>query len=227
MRILSHGEVNSQLNNRIFPVLLVTTGQQLGAEPVAWWNWWQRYNENYTGKTKPVYAYKYTDARYHDFTPAPIVSHSCFPRGTMVWSETGRRPIESIEIGDCVLAQDPDTGEMAYKVVLDTTVRPASPVMRLVLGTEELSMTLGHPLWAVGKGWQMSKQLSLGDALHTLHGSAVIDRIEKVDEQEAFNLVVADFNTYFVGKSGVLAHDNTPRRPTRVLVPGLLPEEPN
>jgi hypothetical protein len=32
---------------------------------------------------------------------------------------------------------------------------------------------------------------------------------------------VADFNTYFVGESGVLVHDNTPRTPTRAVLPGL------
>jgi len=45
--------------------------------------------------------------------------------------------------------------------------------------------------------------------------------IESTDEAEAYNLIVADFNTYFVGKGGILVHDNTPRRPTRATVPGL------
>ena len=39
---------------------------------------------------------------------------------------------------------------------------------------------------------------------------------------ETYNLVVADFNTYFVGESGILVHDNTPRKPTRAVVPGML-----
>ena len=38
---------------------------------------------------------------------------------------------------------------------------------------------------------------------------------------ETYNLVIADFNTYFVGESGILVHDNTARRPTQAVVPGL------
>jgi hypothetical protein len=40
-------------------------------------------------------------------------------------------------------------------------------------------------------------------------------------EKEAHNLVVGDFNTYFVGDHGFLVHDNTYRRPTTALLPGL------
>ena len=39
--------------------------------------------------------------------------------------------------------------------------------------------------------------------------------------QKAHNLVVADFNTYFVGQRKILVHDVTPRRPTTSIVPGL------
>jgi hypothetical protein len=45
--------------------------------------------------------------------------------------------------------------------------------------------------------------------------------VKPFGQEEAYNLVVADFNTYFVGETGVLVHDNTPRTPTRATVPGL------
>jgi len=38
----------------------------------------------------------------------------------------------------------------------------------------------------------------------------------------AFNLVVADFDTYFVGEAGILVHDNMYRTPAQVATPGLL-----
>ena len=38
----------------------------------------------------------------------------------------------------------------------------------------------------------------------------------------AYNLIVADFNTYCVGEHLLLVHDNTPRRPPAVDVPALL-----
>jgi hypothetical protein len=52
-----------------------------------------------------------------------------------------------------------------------------------------------------------------------------LDRIAETESVETFNLVVAYFNTYFVGESGVLVHDITPRRSTAAVVPGLLPAE--
>ena len=61
----------------------------------------------------------------------------------------------------------------------------------------------------------------------TLSGGATIAGIEKVKPgdpatEPAFNLIVADFSTYFVGKQGILVHDNTPRKPTSALLPGFV-----
>ena len=39
-----------------------------------------------------------------------------------------------------------------------------------------------------------------------------------------YNLVVADFHTYFVGHSKILSHDNTVRDATDAVVPGLVEE---
>ena len=39
-----------------------------------------------------------------------------------------------------------------------------------------------------------------------------------------YNLVVDRFQTYFVGQDRLLCHDNSERRPTNALVPGLLKE---
>ena len=37
----------------------------------------------------------------------------------------------------------------------------------------------------------------------------------------AYNLIVADFDSYFVGDAAILVHDNTPRQPTAAVLPGL------
>jgi hypothetical protein len=91
----------------------------------------------------------------------------------------------------------------------------------LVLGGEKLSATKGHPFWVAGVGWRMTKELQDGAVLHGIHGPVRVDGVESGEEAEAFNLVVADFDTYFVGESGVLVHDNTPRQPTKATVPGV------
>ena len=81
--------------------------------------------------------YETSDDTYAQYTPPPIPPNAeCFAAGTLVWTKTGQRPIESLEIGDLVLAQNVDTGELAYKPVIGRTVRPPK---RLVT-PESLSM---------------------------------------------------------------------------------------
>jgi len=66
-------------------------------------------------------------------------------------------------------------------------------------------------------------ELKTDDRLHSLNGSLSIDNIEELPEpQQAYNLVVQDFNSYFVGKTGILVHDNEFRKPTHATVPGLV-----
>jgi hypothetical protein len=53
-------------------------------------------------------------------------------------------------------------------------------------------------------------------------GTVRIENVTPAGEDKAYNLVVDDFNTYFVGSSGLLVHDNEFRKPTRAIVPGLI-----
>jgi hypothetical protein len=93
--------------------------------------------------------------------------------------------------------------------------------MNLALEGENVLATRGHPFWVVGTGWRMAKELGDAAVLHAVTGSTRVSAVEEAGDAEAYNLVVADFNTYFVGESGLLVHDNTPRQPTRAALPGL------
>ena len=208
-----------QNNRRIVDVLTQVTGQQLPASPQEWWQWWQEYNQvHYPKPTYQLYSY----------TVQPYISRavgvSCFLKGTVVWTEQGLRPIESIQPGDRVLSQHPNTGELTFKLVTATTLRPPSEASNLKVLGESITTTLGHPLWVTGQGWEMAKNLKSGDQLHGVHGILVVSTIDPLPHKiEAHNLVVEDFGTYFVGNCGVLVHDNTYRQPTRAVVPGLVP----
>jgi hypothetical protein len=215
-------------NERIIPILQATTGQELGNDPRAWWNWWDQHNEYYSERENPLYDYWYCNVGTYYYAqpsyavePPPPGTYSCFAKGTPVWTKTGPRPIESLRIGDMVLSQNADTGELAYKPVMGTTIRPPSSMITVRIGKEQIFTTLGHPFWVAGTGWQMAKELSAGALLHGVKEPARITAAEPAAAAEAYNLVVADFATYFVGDSGILVHDNTPRRPTQAIVPGL------
>jgi hypothetical protein len=66
----------------------------------------------------------------------------------------------------------------------------------------------------------MAKELGDSASLHGVNGGTRVRGVEEAKNAEAYNLVVADFSTYFVGETGVLVHDNTFRKPTQAIVPG-------
>jgi Pretoxin HINT domain len=224
-QVLNANRRTEAINSRILPVLSGATGEKFGDNPRAWWEWWYDHNEYYTSDERPVERQYYSDydTVYYPPEPPPAMGgHSCFPKGTPVWTKTGQQPIESLELGDLVLAQNVDTGELAYQPVVRRTVRPPSPISKLSFGDEQLQVTGSHPMWVSGVGWRMAKELGDGTILHALTGAMRVSAVEQAGEAEAYNLSVANFNTYFVGETGVLVHDVTHRRPTRATNPGVV-----
>ena len=204
-------------------------------DPKRWWQWWYDYNEQYVSGNKPYYGYDYNwstttayDGRYTPSRDRQIVQDwytpcvSCFVKGTPVWTLSGAKPIEQIKIGDRVLSQHPQTGELTYKGIVATTLRPPSEMLTIRAGKTSVTTTLGHPFFVVGKGWRMAKQLKEDDWIAGQGKTLKIRRIEKAEPVEAFNLMVADFGTYFVGEDRIYVHDNSPLPPTRLEMPGLL-----
>jgi hypothetical protein len=233
LRVRRTNQVTETNNAVIMRVLSGTTGKK-HSTPTDWWTWWRDHNEYYASEEQPVYRQHDSDTdhfyygapsydvRYPPPPPLPPGKYSCFAKGTLVWTKTGQRPIETLELGDQVLSQNVDTGELTYKPVIGRTLRPPSEILKLSIGSDQIRTTRGHPLWVSGIGWRMAKELEDGAVLHGVTGPVSVTSVESSGEDEAFNLVVADFNTYFVGDSGVLVHDNTPRRTTRATVPGVV-----
>jgi hypothetical protein len=76
----------------------------------------------------------------------------------------------------------------------------------------------------------MTKQLEAGNRLHTLSGGVPVESVERLEADPtytglAYNLIVGDYSSYFVGHRGLLVHDNTPRMPTAAILPGLTKQE--
>jgi hypothetical protein len=218
IEIAKSNAASAALNRRIFATLKRATGEELAEEPRAWWDWWQDHTEYYRTADRPVYA---TQDITNEYVTIPTEGKECFARGTQVWTKTGLRAIETLELGELVLSQNVDTGELAYRPVLGRTVRPPSEILNVSCGGETIRATRGHLFWVAGSGWQMAKELQAGAVLHGVPGSARVRAVESSTQEEAYNLVVAEFNTYFVGDSGFLVHDNTPRKPTRATLPAI------
>jgi hypothetical protein len=127
--------------------------------------------------------------------------------------------IEEIQVGDRVLSQDPASGELTYKPVLEITLGHQR-MIAVETGDEEIVASRGHMFWVSGKGWRMAKHLERGDRLHTAAGWIEITNLRELPEDETHNMVVADFSTYFVGSERIFVHDITMLLPTTALVPG-------
>jgi hypothetical protein len=59
-----------------------------------------------------------------------------------------------------------------------------------------------------------ARDLKSGDTLRTVGGLAIVKSVDRDRVQPVFNLQVAQGESFFVGDSGVLAHDNSLVNPT-------------
>lgn len=219
------------LNERICEVLAAATGEQIESSPEDWWQWWNDYNEVFVEGRKPVRrVYRQREVTVRGMQPirrtqvasARSRSCECLVAGTQIWTDRGPRPVEQIQVGDLVLSQHPKTGELACKPVLRTTTRHAGPVVRINLGEETISASGGHPFWLAGEGWVRARELKSAQRFHSLTDTTTINAIGVGESQPTYNLIVADFHTYFVGAAKILSHDNTMMQPTEAVVPGYI-----
>ena len=60
-----------------------------------------------------------------------------FTADTMVATEDGLVPIEEIQVGDKVLAEDPETGEQGFYEVVSLTTHPAQAILEVIIETTD------------------------------------------------------------------------------------------
>jgi hypothetical protein len=228
-----------ELNARVMNTLALATEQSTLVRPEDWWSWWDHENETrYEREKSANQLYAHRTVQLRDEEPyAPEESnyepqyvqpffdtgrHSCFTAGTLVQTASGPLAIEKLRVGDLVLSQNPDSGELTLKPVLRTTVRQGAEVFTIETSGTTLHATGGHLFWVAGEGWTKARNLHAGQSLHCASGTLQVSLItQEPQPQQTYNLVVADFDTYFVGAERILTHDVTERKPTRSLVPGL------
>jgi hypothetical protein len=227
-----------ELNNRIMTALSIATKQSTLVRPEDWWSWWDNQNETGYSSQKPTTqrteqrtvtvedAYIPEPTRIaRAVTATPVQSTECFVAGTPVTTVSGLVPIEQVRVGDLVLSQDAETGELAYKPVLRTTLRMPEPVFTIESSGSTLRSTGGHLFWVSGEGWTKARNLRSGQSLHCATGTVQVSLVSDSGPAErTYNMVVADFNTYFVGKERILSHDVTEKKTVRTIVPGLARE---
>ncbi len=210
----------SQINDRVVPILKDISGLNIGPKPAEWQKWYVNligYQLNQLQSSdKPTVvedvplAYQPQPIPIGQFSgPIATMRISCFGAGTLVRTLTGLEPIETLKVGDPVLTQSTRTGALATsRSSPSTTTRPARP-SSVRLGEETVVSSEFHRFWKSGQGWVMARDLKEGDRIRTLDGPVAVTRIERGEVVLVYNLDVAEDADFFVGRGGVLVHDNT------------------
>ncbi len=234
-------------NRNIFNSLAVATGRSADdpladpqqASPDQWFNWYRQLNDEVV-ESLPVRSREAAETvNSEEVPPTPeevqeFIRRSeeardsfrgsgveCFAASTPVWTEMGPMPIERIEVGDRVLAQDPLSGELAYKPVVRATIREPKRLLKVQFESHELACTPGHVFWVSGQGWKRARELEVGQRLHTVTGSSEIVAIHQGSAEATYNLEVLDFHTYFAGADKLLTRDVTSIEAIDALAPGV------
>ncbi|MFG3662526.1 polymorphic toxin-type HINT domain-containing protein, partial [Streptomyces sp. NPDC047706] len=149
----------------------------------------------------------------------PTPSCKCFLAGTAVLMADGKtKSIEEIELGDKVLATDPETGEQGPREVTSLIVtKDDKRFNELSIATEagikKLTATHEHPFWSPSElDWVPAADLQPGMTLRTDDGATVIVTANKAFAttfSTTYNLTVDDLHTYYVvaGTTPVLVHN--------------------
>lgn len=126
---------------------------------------------------------------------------ACFAAGTPVLTAEGFRPIESLQIGDAVLARSEHNaeGNISSKRI-EKTFQKESEIFMVRLADQTLKTTAEHPFFVKDQGWTAARELQTGDVLVCKVGETIVHETMATGKKEAvYNLTVADDRTYFVG----------------------------
>ncbi len=139
----------------------------------------------------------------------------CFEKGTPVWTDKGKRPIERIEVGDTVQSYDEAHKKFVLGKVTQKFVTKAQRLFALGFRdartglTETISATKEHPFYTKHKGWRKVSELKVGDKVLTFAEKELelISITQKPNLHTVYNFEVAEHHSYVVGQAGALVHN--------------------
>jgi len=145
------------------------------------------------------------------FSAGAASTMKCFVAGTMVLTAAGLVAIENIKAGDKVIATNPETFEVAEKMVLETYVRETTELLHLTINREVIKTTFEHPFYVKDVGFVEAGKLQVGDELLDSKGNLSVleeKKLEITDKPvKVYNFKVDNFHTYHVGENRVLVHN--------------------
>lgn len=143
---------------------------------------------------------------------AETAAKACsFTGETVVLMADGtKKPISEVEVGDEVLATDPETGEQAARKV-SKVFEHSDQVVDLEVDGEIVTTTANHPFWnETDQRFEPAGELDRGDQVRSADGSRLTVgglRFATARLATAYNLKVDGIHTYHVGVAGLLVHN--------------------
>ncbi|MFE7114037.1 polymorphic toxin-type HINT domain-containing protein, partial [Streptomyces sp. NPDC057654] len=142
----------------------------------------------------------------------------CFLAGTKVlMADRSAKNIESVRVGERVVATNPVTGETTGRKVTDLIVTEHDKNFNELTintrhGSERLTATYEHPFWSPSRHtWVEAAKLKAGTTLRTVDGSTVTVQKNRAYTEHArtYNLTVKELHTYYVlaGRTPILVHN--------------------
>ncbi|MCM2578995.1 polymorphic toxin-type HINT domain-containing protein, partial [Streptomyces meridianus] len=156
------------------------------------------------------------------FAKSCSIANSFVPGTRVLMADGSTKAIEDVDIGDKVLATDPETGETKVETVTaEIKGKGAKKLVKVTIDidgdkgskTASVTATDGHPFWVPELGeWIDATDLKTGQWLRTSAGTHVqITAIKRWTAQSAtvHNLTVSNLHTYHVlaGTTPVLVHN--------------------
>jgi len=139
---------------------------------------------------------------------------NCFIAGTQVHTEDGIKAIETLQVGDKVLARNEDTGETSYKAIVALFGDKNKDIITVSLTNEqdqttEIGATPDHPFWVIGQGWTRTDKLKSNDTIASIDTGSflTVTALARAPPQDTYNFEVEDFHSYFVGVDGAWVHN--------------------
>jgi len=138
----------------------------------------------------------------------------CFAAGTLIATPNGLVAIESVKVGDLVMAYDEATGSIAPKQVTDLIRPEPKPLYELIAlnargERAEFLATGDHPWKIKGSGWVETARLRTAQRIETAKGETLkIESVTLTPRIEAtYNLTVEGWHTFLVGDDSAIVHN--------------------
>ena len=140
---------------------------------------------------------------------------NCFVGGTLVDTETGLRPIESVGANERVWSRDLETGASVLSPVVRSIVTPSRPTRALVIEQENgkrdvIGVTPEHRFLLEDGRWAEAGDLAVGDRVRSVdQGTArVVSNLARADAETVWNLEVERTHNYAVGTAHAVVHND-------------------